>query len=242
MDRLAAVLAVLAVLALAGCRASLPEGPVCGLHSASAPVTAGDRTLAVGAKVLGPDKLKAKGWALLECFSGGIRVLHDESVTAGRMREAQVQIELPHRALRAGKVEEIDALPQPVVARYSDNRFTPGNAGPPSGVDDTNYLMAFFTPNGFAQPAGSATVKLPAPPNRPRVPFIHAGDLGEGDATLEVRDDVVFAETDDLATAALVEGKTYRLGRAVRLILPDGAEAKLNGSVKLEGPMDLKLR
>src|SRR4029077_11629230 len=117
MDRLA----LGALLLLAACRAALPEPHVCGLHSASGPVTAGDRTLAVGAKVLGPDKLKAKGWALLECFSGGMRVLHDESVTAGRMREAQVQIELPHRVLRSGKVEEVDALPQPVVARYSDN-------------------------------------------------------------------------------------------------------------------------
>ena len=61
-----------------------------------------------------------------------------------------------------------------------------------------------------------------------------------------VDDEVVFAETDELATAALPEGHTYELGGTTRLVLPDGAEATLTladgTKVELEGPMDLRLR
>jgi hypothetical protein len=227
----------------------VPEGPVCGLHSASAPVTTSDgRTLGVGAKVLGTDKLKAKGWAVLECFTGGIRVLDRDTVRVGELREARFETDFPRRALKEGHVEDIEALPRAVAARYSDNRFTPDSvAAPGTASDTTNYLVAFFTPNGFdTPPPPDGPRKLPAPYARQRVPFIHAGELGEGDATLEVKDDVVFAETDDLATAALVEGKIYALGRTVRLLLPDGAKAKLvrpnESAITLKGPMDLKLR
>jgi hypothetical protein len=245
VDRVAAI----AVLLLAACKAPLPEGPVCGLHSASAPVTAGPdgRTLAVGAKVLGTDKLKAQGWALLECFTGGVHAMDRETVKAGELREARVEMPFPRHVLKGDEVEEVEALARPVEGRYSSNRFTPESAKSDDLGASDNYLVAFFTPNGFA-PDSSADGphKLPAPPMRSRVPFIHAGDLGEGDWTIDVKDDVVFAETDDLATAALVEGKTYRLGRSVRLLLPDGAVAKLHlpgdKTVKIKGPMDLKLR
>ena len=87
---------------------------------------------------------------------------------------------------------------------------------------------------------------LPAPYKRARVPFVHAGDLGDGPYLLTVDDEIVFAETDDLATAALPEDRTYSLGRTVRLIVPDGAEATIDlgggKTVELDGPMDLSLR
>ncbi len=247
----------LAALALAAaCKAPLPEGPVCGLHSASAPVVSvdGQRTFGVGAKILATDKLEVEGWALLECFTGGIKTLHKETVKVADLREWKVEaLSLPHRVLKAGKVEEVEELPRTVVARYTTNRFTPAGASPMNSTaapTQGELFMAFFTPNGMetlgSGPSAEGPRKLPAPFARPRVPFIHAGDLGDGETQLKVTDDVVFAETDDLATAALVEGKTYKLGRAVRLLLPDGAEGKLlfpdGQKVKLEGPMDLRLK
>jgi hypothetical protein len=55
-----------------------------------------------------------------------------------------------------------------------------------------------------------------------------------------------FLETDDLATAALLEGRTYMVGRAVRLVLPKGSEATLElrdkKKLNIEGPMELRLQ
>jgi hypothetical protein len=245
---------LLALLAPSACKKQ-PDVPVCGLHSASAPVTAEDdkttHTLGVGAKLLPSDRISATEWAVLECFGGALVVLHKKSVEVGDLREARVEAAtLPRRALADGKIAEVEALPRTVSARYSGNKFTPDSAlvdsRQPTNAD---YFKAFFTPNGFADlgsgPAADGPHKLPAPSFRVKVPYIHAGDLGEGDWLLEVTDDVAFAETDDLATAALIEGKTYKLGRTIRLLLPDGAEAVLSIDGKqtpLEGPMDLKLR
>jgi hypothetical protein len=87
---------------------------------------------------------------------------------------------------------------------------------------------------------------LPAPPFRPKVPYIHAGALGDGGQTVEVTDGFAVAETDDLATAVLLEDREIPLGRTVRLIIPDGAELKIHTGadkdLELEGPMDLRLR
>ena len=242
------------LLALMACKKE-PELPLCGLHSASAPVTLDDgksmRTLGVGAKLLPSDKIAVKDWAVLECFGGALKVLHRQTVEVGELPEAKVEAAtLPRRALKDGKVEAVEALARTVAARYSTNKFTPESALVNSQeLTSADYFKAFFTPNGFDQlaagPAPDGPRKLPAPAFRVKVPYIHAGDLGEGDVLLEVEDDAVFAETDDLATAALVEGKTYQLGRTVRLLLPDGAEAtlKLEGKeLELEGPMDLKVR
>jgi hypothetical protein len=247
--------AALAVLLLAACKKE-PEVPICGLHSASAPVTAEaektTHTLGVGAKLLPSDRISVKDWAVLECFGGALIVLHKRSVEIGDIPEAKVEAAtLPRRALKDGKVVEVEALPRTIAARYSNNKFTPDSAlvdnSQPTNAD---YFKAFFSPNGFADlggggPAADGPHKLPAPAFRVKVPYVHAADLGEGDWLLEVTDDVAFAETDDLATAALLEGKTYKLGRTVRLLLPDGAEANLTQDgkkVELEGPMDLKLR
>lgn len=242
--------AALLFVALAACKKE-PEVPLCGLHSASAPVTMEDHTLGVGAKLMPSDKISVKDWAVLECFAGALKVLHKQTVEVGELPEARVEAAtLPRRALKEGKVESVEALPRTIAARYSSNKFTPDSAlADQQQLTSGDYFKAFFTPNGFASlgggPAPDGPRKLPAPSLRAKVPYIHAGDLGEGDALLEVTDEVAFAETDDLATAAMVEGLTYRLGRTVRLLLPDGAEAKLTvdgKTIELEGPMDLKLR
>ncbi len=232
-----------------------PEVPVCGLHSASAPVTVDDgkttRTLGVGAKLLPSDHLSVKEWAVLECFGGALTVLHKTSTHVRDVPEAMVEATtLPRRALSGGKVVEAEALARTVAGRYSSNKFTPESALGPKELTSADYFKAFFTPNGFDKlghdgPSPEGPRNLPAPAFRTKVPYIHAGDLGEGEWLIEVEDDAVFAETDDLATAALLEGKTYKLGRAVRLLVPDGAEAELQldgQKIELDGPMDLKLR
>lgn len=248
----AAFAAVLAAVALGGCKKP-PGNPVCGLHSAAGPVVLEgkkDRTLAVGATVRPGDQLEVKGDALLECFGGALVLLEKgDEVTVGELDGVHVEGDtLPRLLLRDGKPSKRTALPPSVRPRYSDSLFTPESALSSGQTTTGEYLKAFFTPNGIenlqgpARPDGPS--KLPPPPNRPRVPHIHAGPLGEGGPTLKVEDDTVFVETDDLATAALVEGKTYELGRAVRLVLPDGAEATLEqggASIELEGPMDLHL-
>ncbi len=231
-------------------------GPVCGLHSASAPVMLNPdgkkpRALGVGARLLAEDQLKAEGWALLECFGGALQVLKRDDVKVGELKAAHIEATtFPRKRLNGTAVEDVNAMRRTVVARYTDNRFTPESALSNKGDYTTGqYFIAFFTPNGIekmmSEPKPEGPRDLPPPPNRPRVPHIHAADLGEGGPLLEVTDDVAFAETDDLATAALLEDKTYQLGRTVRLVLPDGAEAKLKlpqGVVKLEGPIDLALR
>jgi len=247
--------ALVALALLAACKKP-PEVPVCGLHSASAPVTVDDgkteRTLGVGAKLLPSDHISVKGWAVLECFGGALKVLHKTSTEVRDLPESAVEAAtLPRRALQAGKVVEVEALARTVAGRYSSNKFTPESALAASKeLTSADYFKAFFTPNGFDKlgkdgPALEGPRNLPNPAFRQKVPYIHAGELGEGEWLIEVEDDAVFAETDDLATAALLEGKTYELGRTVRLLLPDGAEAELTidgQKIELDGPMDLKLR
>lgn len=245
--------ALLGLALLAACKAPAPEGPVCGLHSASAPVTLegkGDQALSVGARLRPGDRLTAEGFALLECFKGGLKPLDDETVTVGELLEAKFEATtIPRFVLKDGQAVAVDASSPPVVARYSDNRFTPKSALGTNEPTSADYFKAFFTPNGIenmqAGPRPEGPTTLAPPSARPKVSRIHAGDLGPDGLVLEVEDEVVFAETDDLATAALLQGKTYELGRAIRLVLPDGAEAELvvdGHTLALDGPMDLRLR
>jgi len=245
--------ALCTALVLSACKSSEPEGPVCGLHSASAPVTlegTRDQALSVGARLKPGDRVTAEGYALLECFKGALKPLDDETVTVGELMEAKFEATtVPRYVLKDGKPTPVDVPSPAVIARYSDNRFTPKSALTSNEPTTGDYFRAFFTPNGIenmqAGPRPEGPTKLAPPSARPKVSRIHAGDLGQGGAVLEVDDDVVFAETDDLATAALLEGKRYALGRVVRLVLPDGAEAELEldgRSIELEGPMDLRLR
>ncbi len=238
---------------LAGCTKE-PVSAVCGLQAASEPVLLeGKRevALSVGAKLMPSDRIDAQGFALLECFGGALKVLDDEKVTVGELKESKIEATtIPRFALKDGKLVKATMLAPSMLPRYSDNRFTPASAlsanNQPTSAD---YFKAFFTPNGIenmaSAPREDGPVKLPPPSQRVKVARIHAGPLGQGGARLEVDDEVVFAETDDLATAALLEGHTYELGSTVRLVLPDGAEATLfrdGVELELEGPMDLRLR
>ena len=245
-------LGALIVFAVAGCKKE-PEKAVCGLHAASAPVLLDgkrDVALSVGARLLPSDRLDAEGFALLECFGGALKVLDDEKVTVGDLTESKIEaITFPRFAIRDGALVAAPGLPPSMVVRYSDNRFTPTSALKGGGPSDADYFKAFFTPNGIENlgsgPRADGPVNLPPPSQRPKVSRLHAGPPGEGGAQLEVEDEVVFVETDDLATAALLEDHTYQLGRAVRLVLPDGAEATLvkdGVRIELDGPMDLSLR
>lgn len=249
------LLVVIAVLLGVAC-AKPPSVPVCGLHSATAPVYVlggkEDQILAVGAKVMSGDKIKAKGVALLECFTGSLKVLDGDTVLVGELKEASLEgITMPRKVLKQGKLVANAALAPSIIVRYSDNRFTPASSFADSTKPTTgDYLKAFFTPNGIANMGTSGErpegpVNLPPPTARPKFSRVHGGELGEGGPLLKVTDDVIFAESDDLSTAALVHGKTYDLGRTLRLVIPDGAEGKLQldgQTVDLEGPMDLRLR
>lgn len=250
----AAGCAVAALCAL-GC-AKPPQGPVCGLHSAANVVWVvgkdSRRPLAVGGRVSPADVLEASGYALVECFGGGLKALEKgDTVKVGDLKEARLQgFSLPVHALKDGKAVPLEAPPRTVAARYVDNQFTPASALHDDTLTEADYFKAFFTPNGFDKlgggPAPDGPRKLAAPPNRARVPNIHAGDLGEGPLLATVDDEAVFVETDDLATAALLEGRTYALGRAVRVLVPDGAEVTLElkdrQELNLDGPLELRLQ
>ncbi|MFT3708080.1 MAG: hypothetical protein QM817_10535 [Archangium sp.] len=248
MDRLSLAL----VLLLSACTKE-PAKPVCGLHSAAEPVTLEGKTdvaLSVGARLMAKDRIDAEGYALIECFGGALRVLEDETVVIGELTESKIQATtIPRFVIKNGKLVESTAMPMTMLPRYSDNRFTPKSALATPGPTEADYFRAFFTPNGIenlgSAPREDGPRVLPPPSERPKVSRVHAGPLGEGGATLEVEDEVIFAETDDLATAALLDGHTYALGRTTRLILPDGAEATLKrdgAELELDGPMDLSLR
>lgn len=239
---------LLALVALSACTREEAQAPLCGLHSASAPVVLvgkRDAVLRVGARLLPGDRLEVQGVALLECFGGALRVLEEETVRVGQLTEARIEATtIPRATWSQGRVTPADGLPPSQLPRYSDHQVTPPSALAPSEPTTGDYFRAFFTPHGIeemgAAPHQEGPAKLPPPSLRTRVAHVHAGPLGEGGPVLEVEDEVVFAETDELATAALVEGHRYALGRTVRLVLPQGAEATLEG-VSLEGPLDLRL-
>lgn len=238
----------LLVLLLAGCTKA-PEGAVCGLHAASEPVKVKGKVLSVGARLMADEELDADGWALLECFGGALKVLDDEKVRVGDLKESKIQATtIPRRALHDGKLVDDERLPPSMSLRYSDNRFTPESALKSNDSTSGDYFRAFFTPNGIENmgsgPRPEGPTSLPPPSQRARISRIHAGSLGEGGPTLKVTDDVVFAETSDHATAALLEDETYSLGETIRLVLPDGAEATLHTAdhtLELDGPLDLRL-
>jgi hypothetical protein len=246
----------LATLLVAGLACTKPpNAPVCGLHSAAAPLLMrgeSERMIAVGSKLSQRDAVKAQGPTLLECFGGAIRVLEKgDSVVIGEMTEAKIEaVLLPRYVISNFKLKKLEnAPPAAVQARYTDTRYTPPSAVASDEPTSGDYLRAFFTPNGLATlgsgPKLEGPSSLPAPHLRIAVPHVHAGPLGASLRRLEVDDDFVFAETDDLATAVLLEDEYYDLGRTVRLVLPDGAEATLvdeGQKLELEGPMDVRLR
>ncbi|MCP3099605.1 hypothetical protein LZ198_12075 [Myxococcus sp. K15C18031901] len=247
---------VLAVAVLAaGCK-QRSDKPIAGLLAAGAPVlrTVGkeQRPVAVGAQLTGDMELTASGPAVIEYFGGGLRFLEKgDSLEVGDAKEAKLHgANLPPRRWADNAVQETPRAQRIVAARYTNVQVTPKSAHE-DAYSSTQYFVAFFTPNGL-QKLGSDVQHegphqpLPPPPHRPKVPFIHAGDLGEGGLVATVEDGFAIAETDDLATAVLLEGRDVPLGRTVRLIVPDGSEVVLKTpdgtEVEVEGPVDLRMR
>jgi hypothetical protein len=251
------LLAAAAVGLAAGCK-ERSDKPIAGLLAAGAPVlrTVGKEKLpvAVGAQLLPDEQLTATGPAVLEYFGGGLRFLEDgDTLEVGEADEAKLHgVNLPSRRWEAGEVQEAPRALRIVAARYTHVQVTPASAQQAQGdYSSAQYFVAFFTPNGLSN-LGSDTKQdgprqpLPPPPMRPRVPFIHAGALGEGGLVATVEDGFAVAETDDLATAVLLEDREVPLGRTVRLLIPDGAEVVLRSGdgreTEVEGPADLRLR
>src|SRR4051812_37339857 len=90
MDR---VRLLLLALVFAGCTKD-PEVAVCGLQAASKPVLLEGKhevALSVGAKLMPSDRIDAQGWALLECFGGALKVLDDDKVTVGDLKESKIE-------------------------------------------------------------------------------------------------------------------------------------------------------
>lgn len=232
-----------------------PNVALCGLHSAGAPLlmtSASDRPIAVGSRLATHDTVKAQGPTLLECFGGGMKVLEKgDSVVVGELKEAKIEaVAVARFVIENARLVELENPPSVAVqARYTDTHFTPASALASDDPSTGDYLRAFFTPNGLATLGGGEKLEgpstLPPPPKRIAVPHVHAGPLGSSLRRLEVEDDFVFAETDDLATAVMLEDEIYDLGRTVRLVLPDGAEATYvdeGQKIELEGPMDVRIR
>lgn len=246
--------AVLALLAVAACSKD-PKKPTAGLLAAGQPLLLvtdqGKRPIAVGATLRTGDKVEASGPAVLEFFGGAVRFLDDgDSFEVGDVPEAKVHGDtVPAQMLKDGALVERPPQRRIIAARYHSVTFTPPSQS--KELTSGDYFKAFFTPDGISKlKEGVAKGEgprrdLPAPPHRSKVPHVHAGDLGQGGLRIAVSDGYVVAECDDLATAILPEGQLYDLGRTTRLLLPDGAEARLaiNGDeLDLEGPADIRLR
>ena len=226
---------------------------IAGLHSAGAAVyldgSGGEHVIPVGTKLRSSDHLRATGPAVIEYFKGGTHFLDHESFTVGDAREARILgATLPVRRITANGIVPIEGIGLLVAPRYTDVRSTPPMARPRT-LTQADYMVAFFTPNGIENlqkgplPDGPRE-PLPPPPQRPRVPHMHAGELGGGGPIVDVRDGFVAAETGDLATAILLHGHRYALGQTDRLLLPPGAGALLettHGKWALQGPLDLRL-
>jgi hypothetical protein len=244
-----------AVLALAGGCKKPSDKPIAGLHAAGAPVlrvVGGEkRPLAVGSHLRSDDHIVATGPALLEYFGGGMRFLESgDEFDVGDLDEAKLHgSNFPTRRWTEGVIQEVPPSQRLVAARYTNIQFTPPSAK--TDLTTSDYFKAFFTPNGMEKlttthrPDGPSKA-LPPPPFRPKVPYIHAGPLGEGGLVAEVTDGFAVAETDDLTTAVLLEDREIPLGRTVRLVIPKHGEVKLHTAegqeLELEGPMDLRLR
>jgi hypothetical protein len=242
-----------ALLAVAGCKQE--PRPIGGLHSASAPVyllkNNTRRPIAVGSTLRTDDRIQASGPAMLEFFQGGaLRFLSQgDEMELGDMPEAKLMsTNFPSVLVRGKQVLEIAPSKRPVQARYTDTNFTPSTTIKEPGTGD--YLQAFFTPNGLEKLGGGPPPEgprqpLPPPPLRPRVPHIHAGDLGGGGPIVDVSGGSAAVETDDFATALLLDGSAYQLGRSERLFVPKGVSVTIHwvdkSSASVDGPVEVHL-
>jgi hypothetical protein len=243
-----------AALAVAGC--TKESHPIGGLHSASAPVYLikgnSRRPIAVGSTLRNDDRIQASGPAMLEFFQGGaMRFLaQGDEMELGDLPEAKLMsTNFPSVLVRGKQVLEVAPSKRPVAARYTDTNFTPMTAIKEPGTGD--YLQAFFTPNGIEKLGGGGPQPegprqpLPPPPLRPHVPHIHAGDLGGAGPVVDVSGGSAAAETDDFATALLLDGSAYQLGRSERLFVPKGVSVTVHwadkSSVSVDGPVEVHL-
>ncbi|MBN1209436.1 MAG: hypothetical protein JXB05_31580 [Myxococcaceae bacterium] len=254
MARHPGVLVFAALCLVGGCKKP-SDKPIAGLHAAGAPVLRvvgqDKRPIPVGSHLRANDQIIATGPALLEYFGGGMRFLENgDELEVGEVDEAKLLgSNIPSRRWVEGILQEVPPPQRIVAARYTNSQVTPPSAD--KDLTTSDYFKAFFTPNGMekltskTRPEGPSK-PLPAPPFRPKVPYIHAGPLGEGGIVAEVEDGFVVAETDDLTTAVLLEDRQIPLGRTVRLVIPDGAELVLRTpegtELELEGPMDLRVQ
>jgi hypothetical protein len=245
--------ATLGLLLLAGCSRESHK-VVAGLHSAGAPVylstPEGERTIAVGSKLRANDHVRAKGPAVIEYIGGGLHFLEGDGLDVGEAVEAGIHGEtVPSRKLTGVTLEKLGQTQRLIASRYADSSFTPESTRSKEPTQG-EYLAAFFLPDGMEKltsrprPEGP-TQPLPPPPLRRRIPRLHAGAVGQGGLTLEVESGYVAAESSDLATAMLREGRRFDLGRTDRLVLFPGARARLyrpdGKSVRLKGPLDVRL-
>jgi hypothetical protein len=245
-----------AAVALASVSCTKEPRPIGGLHSASAPVYLlkgnAKRPIAVGSMLRTDDRIQASGTAMLEFFQGGaMRFLaQGDELELGDAAEAKLMsTNFPSVLVRGTKVLEIAPAKRPVAARYTDTNFTPMTAIKEPGTGD--YLQAFFTPNGIEKLGGGGPAPegprqpLPPPPLRPHVPHIHAGDLGSGGPVVDVSGGSASAETDDFATALLLDGSAYQLGRTERLFVPKGVSVTIHwadkSTVSVDGPVEVHL-
>jgi hypothetical protein len=247
---------LIAALCLAGGCKKPSDKPIAGLHAAGAPVLRvipgqDKQPIAVGSHLRANEHIIATGPALLEYFGGGMLFLDSgDELEVGAVDEAKLLgSNIPARRWGEGILQEVPPTQRIVAARYTNTMVTPPSAE--KDLTTSDYFKAFFTPNGMDKLTSKTrrdgpSKPLPAPPFRPKVPYIHAGPLGEGGMVVEVEDGFAVAETDDLTTAVLLEDREIPLGRTVRLVIPDGAEVLLHTpegkEVELEGPMDLRVR
>jgi hypothetical protein len=246
---------LIAVLALAGGCQKEPPRPIAGLHAAGAPVLRvvgkEKRPIAVGAQLRSDEHIIATGPALIEFFGGGMRFLDNgDELEVGEAAEAKLLgPNIPTKRWANHSMEELPPAQRLVAARYTNVEITPPRAN--TELTTSDYFKAFFTPNGMdklsagPRPDGPSKA-LPPPPFRPKVPYIHAGPLGEGGPIANVEDGFAVAETDDLTTAVLLEDRDIPLGNTVRLIVPKGSELTLSfpdgQSLEVRGPTELRLR
>lgn len=252
-----ALCVVLAVVFVTACKKG-EEAPIAGLHSAAAPVylhvKKEKKALTIGSILNPGDRISASGPAVLEYFGGATKFIDKgDELVVGDAREAKlVSASVPEKQLKDGELSDLSARTRVMAARYADATFTPveslaSDAEPSTG----EYMRAFFAPGGmdsFLSGGGGKTGPgvLPPPPHREKVARIHGAELGQGGLILKVTDEFVVAETSDMATAILREGDSYQLGRTVRLLLPDGADAEVayadGKTVDLAGPVDIRIR
>lgn len=242
---------VLAASLLTGCPKQEPSTPVVGVYAAASPLVlqmkVGPRGIAVGSFLFAQAKLTATGPAVLEFFGGAIRFLDrgDTLAVDDAPEKDLVSSNLPQFQLRAGKLVALQPSERVITPLYFKLQVLPEGADPQK--DSGDYLRGSFVAPAVST-AGSELAPLakPPPPFRGNAPRIHAGDLGDGGPTATVNGTFAAAQSDELATAILLPGRTIDLGRTTRVLVPKGSEVAVKftdgTTATLPGPGDFRIR